>query len=113
MAEGGAVGGDEVVAGSGEDTAGKSGAPVVAAGKESVSGGGADGAGCVGVEEGDTLVGHLLEMRSLDLTIGIGGRDVADTEVVGHHDDDVWLGGKEAEGGTEKSEGEEFHEMIF
>jgi hypothetical protein len=52
-------------------------------------------------------------MRSLDLTIGISGRDVADTEVVGHHDDDVWLGGKEAEGGREKSEGEEFHEMIF
>jgi hypothetical protein len=41
------------------------------------------------VEEGDSLVRHLLKVGSLDLAVGVGRRDVPDPKVVGEYEDDV------------------------
>lgn len=43
----------------------------------------------MGIEKGDPLIGHLLQMGRLDLAIGVGRRDVPDAKVVGQDKDDV------------------------
>ena len=81
-----------------EDAASLNGAPVVAAGEQTVAGRGADGAGAVGIHEEDALFGHLLQVWRLNFTVGIARRHVANTHVVGENDNDVWLlGGREGD----------------
>ena len=89
MADCGAFGRDEVFASAVENAAGKPGTPVVASGEQSVASGSADGARCVRIQKGEAFVGHSLQVGRLDFAIGIGGRDVSNAEVVGHHEDDV------------------------
>jgi hypothetical protein len=43
----------------------------------------------MGVQEGDSFVRHLLKVGCLDLAVGVGRRDVPDSEVVGEYEDDV------------------------
>ena len=89
MADCGAFGRDEVFASAVENAAGKPGTPVVAPGEKSVASGSADGTRRVSVEEGESFVGHSLQVRRLDFAIGIGGRDVSNAEIISHHENDV------------------------
>jgi hypothetical protein len=43
----------------------------------------------MGVEECDSFVGHLLQVRGLDLAVRVGRGDVPDSEVVGEYENDV------------------------
>jgi hypothetical protein len=43
----------------------------------------------MGVEECDSFVGHLLQVRGLDLAVRVGRGDVADSQVVGEDENDV------------------------
>ena len=89
MADCGSFGRDEVFASAVENAAGKPGTPVVASGEKAVASGSANGARRVRVEEGEAFVGHSLQVGRLDFAIGIGGRDVSNAKVIGHHEDDV------------------------
>ena len=89
VGDGGPLGGDQVVAGSPQHTTGQAGAPIVASGQHAVSGGRADGAGGMGVEKGDPLVGHLLQMGGLYFAVRISRRNVPDPEVIGEDEHNV------------------------
>jgi hypothetical protein len=43
----------------------------------------------MGVHKGDSFVGHLLQMRGLDLAVQVGRGDVSDSEVVGEDENDI------------------------
>tara|TARA_B100001115_G_scaffold184951_1_gene190078 strand:+ start:17125 stop:17292 length:168 start_codon:yes stop_codon:yes gene_type:complete len=48
----------------------------------------------MGVEKGDPLIRHFLEVRGLDLAVRVGWGDVPDSEVVSEDENDVGsLGG--------------------
>ncbi len=51
----------------------------------------------MGVEKGESFVGHPLQAGGLDLAVGVGGGDISDAEVVGHDEDDIGTG----RGGTD------------
>ena len=45
----------------------------------------------MGVKEGDSFVRHLLQVRSLDLAVGVGRRNVSDSKVVSEYENDVGM----------------------
>lgn len=89
MADCGAFGRDEVFASAVENAAGKPGTPVVTPGEQAVAGGSADGAWRVRIQKGEAFVSHPLQVGRLDFAIGIGGRDVSNAKVIGHHENNV------------------------
>lgn len=89
LAEGRPIGRDQVLAGAAEHPTSQPRPPVGAAGQQAVAGRRAHRAGRVGVEKGEPLIGHLLQPWRLDPAVGIGGREIADADVVGHHEDHV------------------------
>ena len=62
----------------------------VAAGEDGGAGGGADGSGGVEVVEDDGVLGHVVEVGSLDERV-TGVAAVAVALVIGHDEDDVGL----------------------
>ena len=89
VAERGAVGRNQVFARAAEHAPGEPRPPVVAAGEQAVAGGGADGARGMGVEKGQAFIRHLLQAWRCDFAGRIRGRDVADAEIVCHHEDHI------------------------
>ena len=41
------------------------------------------------IHEGNSFVGHLLQVGRLDLAVGVGRGDVSDSQVVGEYEDGV------------------------
>ena len=41
------------------------------------------------IHEGNSFVGHLLQVGRLDLAVGVGRGGVSDSQVVGEYEDDV------------------------
>ena len=78
-----------MITGSAQDATGEAGTPVIATGQYSVSRRSADGAGGMGVQEGNSFVCHLLQVRGFDLAIGVCRGDVTDSQVVGEYENYV------------------------
>ena len=45
--------------------------------------------GGMSIHEGNSFVGHLLQVGRFDLAVGVGRGDVSDSQVVGEYEDDV------------------------
>src|SRR5262249_11776109 len=77
-------------------------APGVAAGEDAVARRRAHGGAGVGVGEGHALLGELVEVRRGDLAFGVEAADVAVSEIVGEHVDEVGVAGR---GGRRQGQG--------
>ena len=81
--------GNQMLACSAKYSACKSRSPIVATGKHSISCGCANSTGRMGIHKGNSFIRHLLKMRSLDFTIRISRRHIANSQIVSKDEDHI------------------------
>ena len=78
-----------MITGSTEHASSKTRSPVVPAGEHAIAGGSANGTGGMGIMKSNAFIGHLLEVGSLDFTVFIGRRNIANPKVVREYKNDI------------------------